>query len=114
MPYSFMRFNCWDFVVKVRKDNGLRCETFRPKKLRDAFALISSHLESDHLGFEKVETLKNFDIILCDKKLGKLSIFHCGIYFDGMIYHCDRGRGQVTLDKLDAFTKQFESVTFWR
>ena len=109
-----MRFNCWDFVVKVRKDNGIDCEVFRPKKLREAFAIISNHLESNRVGFKKVTELQNFDIIVCDKNMGKSSIFHCGIFFDGMVYHCDRGKGQVTFDSVDVFTKQYESVTFWR
>lgn len=109
-----MKFNCWDFVAKVRKDNGLNCEVFRPKKLREAFALISGQLESSKAGLKKVKSLDNFDIILCEKRLGSMAVFHCGIYVDGMVYHCDRQKRQVTFDSVDAFTKQYESVTFWR
>jgi len=114
LPYSFASFNCWDFVVKVRKDNGLPCEVFRPKKLRDAFRLIKDHIESEHAGFTKVDELQNFDLLVCEKDMGKDSTFHCGIFFDGLIYHCDRAARQVTFNTLSDFSKPYKKVTFWR
>jgi len=114
LPYSFSRFNCWDFVVIVRKDNGLKCDVFRPKKLREAFNLIMDHLHGDHAGLEKVKSLQNYDIIMCEKEFGKDSTFHCGIFYNGLVYHCDRSKGQVTYDNLDDFSEPYKSVTFWR
>lgn len=114
LPYSFSKFNCWDFVVKVRNDNGLKCEVFRPKKLRDAFSLISKHLRREHAGLTEVKSLQDYDIIMCEKMLGKFSTFHCGIYYQGLVYHCDRSKGQVSYDNLKDFTKPYKSYSFWR
>ena len=87
---------------------------FRPKKLREAFQLIMDHLHGDHAGLEQVESLKNYDIIMCEKELGKDSTFHCGIFYNDLVYHCDRTKGQVTYDNLADFSAPYKSVTFWR
>lgn len=114
LPYSFARFNCWDFVVKVRTDLGLPCDTFRPKKLRAAFSLIDEHLHGDHAGFDKVEKPQNYDMVMCEKDIGGEYTFHCGIFYNGDVYHCDRAKGQVSFDRLNQFVKPYKSVTFWR
>lgn len=114
LPYSFRSFNCWDFVVKVRHDLGLNCEVFRPKKLRQAFSLIDDAVVGDHAGLFRVDSPENYDIILVRKDFGEEHTYHCGIFYNGLVYHCDRSKGQVSFDKYKDFIKPYASVSFWR
>lgn len=113
MPYSFRDFNCWDFAVKVRADKGLKTKLFRPRNLDNAFKIITAEMQKLDSGLTMADTPENYDIVI-SKRAPASPIYHCGIYLDGDVFHCDRTRRQVVKDLFSDFEKLYGSVTFWR
>ena len=109
-PYSFREFNCWDYVSSIRLENGIKTKLFRPKNLTEAFGLISSGMKSIDSGLLAVNSPENFDIIIVKEK----KIYHCGLYYDGLIIHCSRQLKQVVCESLTDFKKHYSEYSFWR
>ena len=109
-PYSFRDFNCWDYVAKVRKDNGIDTKLFNVKSLHGAFKLIREQTQKLDHGLTIVNTKQNFDIVIAKKD----DEYHCGLYFDGYVVHCSRQLKQVVKEKFADFIKPYESYTLWR
>lgn len=114
MAYSFRSYNCWDHAVAVRKDFGIKTKLFAPSNLESAFAVITAEMQKLDHGLVSAETPQNFDVVIAGKMTSKRMVYHCGIYFNGMISHCDRYAKQVRMESLDDFKAGFEGVTFWR
>lgn len=114
IPYSFRDFNCWDFVVKARQDNGMSTKHFKPRNLGSAFDVIEAEMQKLDSGLMLVESPQNFDIVMCEDRTLKKNRYHCGLYFNGLVFHCEKTRGQVVCDYFNAFKGMFGRVTFWR
>ena len=65
-------------------------------------------------GLTKVTAPKNFDIVIGHKKTGTRNAYHCGLFFDNNIIHCDRKLRQVVAQSTQEFYKGFDGVKFWR
>ena len=109
-PYAFRLFNCWDYVSKIRSNNGIKTKLFKPKNLNNAFKLIKTEMQKLEHGLIKVDTPENFDIVITRKG----NIYHCGIYFNDDVMHCSRAYKQVIKETFADFIKPYESFTLWR
>mgnify|MGYP003645030394 FL=1 len=113
-PYSFKSFNCWDYAVSIRKNNGIETKQFKPRTMANAFEVITAEMQKLDHGMMKVDTPENFDIVIVNKvELGRLS-YHCGIFHNGYIAHCDRVSGQVLYQSYNKFIKGYEGAVIWR
>ena len=109
-PYSFRDYNCWHYVCDLRRDNGIKTKEFKPKNLKEAFNTIDSEIKNISHGLTKVKIPENFDIIMVKER----SVYHCGLYFDGLIIHCSRQLKQVVSESLTDFKKHYSECSFWR
>ena len=109
ISYDFRSYNCWHHVIKVRSDNGLSTPEFdcvSPEFINDSFEF--GH--SDNKGMTQVSEPDNFCAVLIKSK----GNWHSGVYFNGMVSHCDIKAKQVRLDELKKIIKASERVEFWR
>lgn len=109
-PYNFREFNCWDYVAKIRKDNGIKTKLFKPKNLANAYHLITSQMQKLEHGLTLVTDKQDFDIVITKKG----SVYHCGLYYMGDVIHCSRNLKQVVKESFVNFVKPYESYTLWR
>jgi hypothetical protein len=112
-PYSFRDYNCWDFVVEARADANIQTRHFKPKTLANAFEIITAQMKKIDNGLTRAEAPENYDIVIsCNAR--RLSLYHCGLYLNGDVFHCDRSRKQVVKDTLAEFINLYGEITFWR
>ena len=112
--YSFRSFNCWHYVSKVRADQGIETKAFSTKNFKEAFSTITKQMRGVDHGLTKVDKPQNFDIVIINKtELGRLS-YHCGVFHNGYIAHCDRVSGQVLYQTYKQFTQGYEGAVIWR
>lgn len=109
-PYVFRTFNCWDYVAKVRVDNGIKTKLFKPKNLDNAFKMVKAEMQKLGHGLTKVSSPENFDIIITRKG----EVYHCGLYYNNDVVHCSRQLRQVVKESFADFTKPYEEYTLWR
>ena len=114
IAYSFRNYNCYDHVVRVRKDNGIKTKLFKPRNIDTAFSVISAEMQKLDHGLTKADTPENYDIVFVSKTISGRKVHHCGIYFDGLVSHCDRTAKQVRMEQLADFSATYEAPTFWR
>jgi len=112
-PYSFRRYNCWDFVVEARKECGIETKVFKPATLKEAFQVVTAQMQKLGHGLSKVDEPLNFDIVIVSKQ-NKFMSYHCGLLFDGVVVHCCPIVGAVTTSTLFEFTRDKDGVSFWR
>lgn len=113
-PYSFRSFNCWHYVCKIREDNGIETKAFSTKNFKEAFSTITKQMLNVDHGLTKVNTPENFDIVIINKtELGRLS-YHCGVFHNGYVAHCDRASGQVLYQPYKKFIEGYEGAVIWR
>ena len=110
VPYVFRTFNCWDYVAKVRADNGIKTKLFRPRNKESAFKMIKSEMQKIGHGLTKVDVAEDFDIIITRKG----EVYHCGLYYNGEVVHCSRQLRQVVKESFTDFIKPYEEHTLWR
>ena len=111
--YDFGRYNCWHHVQSVRRDAGIDTPDFdatSPLYCNDAFE--SGHADSK--GMIQVSEPRDFDAVLMLVRCGKRLDWHSGVYFDGLVSHCDMRARQVRIDSLSDLAQQCERVEFWR
>lgn len=96
--------------MQVRGDAGIKTKHFKPKTLSNAFEIITAQMQKINNGLVRADAPENYDIVLSSNK----ARYHCGIYMDGDVYHCDRSRKQVVRDTLAEFVGYYGEVTFWR
>ena len=113
-PYSFKRYNCWDHAVAVRKDNGIKTKAFSPKSMSNAFKIITAEMQRLDHGLTLVDAPQNYDVVIIKKACCEPAVYHCGVWFNGMVSHCSRDAGQVIMEPIQAFSAGYERVTFWR
>ena len=65
-------------------------------------------------GLVKAEVPQNYDIVMVSKVKSGRKVYHCGVYFEGMVSHADRECKQVRLVPLAEFKAGYEEPTFWR
>ena len=114
IPYSFRKMNCWHFVVLVRKEFNIKTKMFKTRTLEDAFKVITAQMQLINHGLSIVDTPQNFDIVIVEKKKSNRRVFHCGVYYDGGVLHCDNVFKSSRYEPLSEFKKGYEGVTFWR
>ena len=112
--YSFRSFNCWDYAVLIRKENGIKTKLFKPKTMDNAFRLITAEMRKLDHGLTKVDEPEDFDILIVNRRLGGRLIYHCGIFYQGSVAHCSRDAGQVMFDTYRDFIKGYEDCIAWR
>lgn len=113
LAYDFRRRNCWHHVRNVRKDAGIETPAFdvlSPVGINSAF----SDAHDDPKGLVQVEFPSNYDAVLMGIKSADRIVWHAGVYFDGMVSHCDRLSRQVRLELLTDLKQQYAEIEFWR
>lgn len=113
LQYDFRTYNCWHHVRAVRKDAGLETPLFdvkSPAAIADAFE--AGH--ADTKGLVRVQEPRNFDVVLMGIRRGKRTIWHAGVWFEGMISHCSLGSRQVRLESLSDLRDTYTEFEFWR
>lgn len=113
-PYSFKRFNCWDFAVLVRKENGIKTKIFKARNMNEAFETFTAQMAKVDSGLLRVYSPIDFDIVVVSRVLAGRKTYHCGIYYKGDVAHCCNHFGAVRQESLIEFKKDYEGATFWR
>lgn len=112
-PYNFRLYNCWHHVRAVRESAGLYTPEFDvsvPSKINDAFD--AGH--ADTKGLVRADAPQNYDAVLFGVRHGPRIVWHAGVYFDGMISHCELAARQVRLEPLSDLIERYPRVEFWR
>lgn len=113
MKYDFRKMNCWHYVRMVRADAGMETPEFdvlSPSGINDAFD--SGHCDSK--GLMQCYEPADFDAVLMGYRLGKRIVWHSGVYFKGMVSHCERMAKQVKLESLSDIRLKYTEIEFWR
>lgn len=113
-PYSFRFYNCWDYVVDIRNQAGIDTPLFSVRKMSDAAKKIESEMHNVDHGLKKVESPKNFDVVIGFRMFKGKRLFHCGIWYNGLINHCCLGAKQVVSQEQREFIRDYEAITLWR
>lgn len=113
-PYDFRDYNCYHHVAAVREYHGIATKMFQPKTKSKAFELITAQMKSAGSGFSLVDSPEDFDMVMVEKKIGSRVVYHCGVYHDGNVSHCDNAFGSVRYESYSEFIKSYERATFWR
>ena len=114
IPYSFRNYNCWHHAVKVRADNGIKTKNFRPRNISTAYEVITAQMQQLDHGLTRADTPEDYDVVITCKNAGERVVYHCGVYYQGDVSHCDGVRGQVVQEPLDTFTAEYGEPKFWR
>lgn len=113
LPYDFRNYNCWHHTRAVRKAEGLATPLFDVKSPTDiANAFDRGH--ADPKGLTKQLSPQNYDVVLMCAKHGSRTIWHAGVYFDGMVSHCELSARQVKLEYLNDIKERYMEIEFWR
>ncbi|AGK86484.1 hypothetical protein buks_2 [Escherichia phage buks] len=113
LPYDFRRRNCWHHVRNVRADAGLSTPMFdvtSPTAIDAAFD--DGH--SNPKGLVRAVTPQNFDAVLLGVKHRGRIVWHAGVYYEGMVSHCELASRQVRLDSLEDLKDTYSEIEFWR
>lgn len=113
-PYVFRTYNCWDYVRDIRESNGIKTKKYSAGTLGKAFEIITAEMQKLGNGLTKVDSPINFDIVIGYKESTKRNDYHCGIFYGGMVMHCDRKMKQVVASTAQEFYSAFDGVKFWR
>ena len=112
--YDFRTHNCWDYVRNIRLKAGLTAKKYNAGTLESAFEMITSEMQKLGNGLTKVDNPNNLDVVIGYKNVGKRLSYHCGIFYDNQVIHCDRKMRQVVAQSAQDFYKGFDGVKFWR
>lgn len=113
IAYNFRTMNCWQFVRMVRADVGIATPEFdvmSPVGISAAFDV--GHVNSK--GLVRVYDPCNYDAVLMATKAGGRLVWHAGVYYDGMVSHCERAAKQVRLESLADIKRKYQEIEFWR
>lgn len=113
LPYDFRVRNCWTHVRNVRSDAGLETPEFdvtHPTQIDAAFE--AGHANTK--GLMQTDTPKDFDAVLMGRRHGKRIIWHAGVYYGGMVSHCELSARQVRLESLADIREHYSEIEFWR
>lgn len=113
LPYDFRKRNCWQHVRMVRADAGLDTPAFdvtSPTAIDTAFE--QGH--SDPKGLIKINKPENMCAVLLGYYRSGRIVWHAGVYFDGMVSHCEMASRQVRLDRLSDLRDTYTEIEFWR
>lgn len=113
MAYDFRKMNCWHFVRLVRSEAGLITPEFdvmSPVGINAAFD--AGH--EDSKGLVRVIEPSDFDAVLMGCRIGRRVIWHSGVYYQGMVSHCERNAKQVRLESLSDIRLKYTEIEFWR
>jgi hypothetical protein len=113
LPFDFRTRGCWHHVRNVRADAGLETPKFdaaSPKEIQAAFD--AGHMDAK--GLTQVDSPQNLDAVLMARRQGNRLLWHAGVYFDGMVSHCDMAARQVMLEPFSDILQKHERVELWR
>jgi hypothetical protein len=68
----------------------------------------------DAKGLTQVDSPQNLDAVLMARRQGNRLLWHAGVYFDGMVSHCDMAARQVMLEPFSDILQKHERVELWR
>jgi hypothetical protein len=112
-PYNFRTNNCWHHVRKVRADAGIDTPIFdvlSPTAINAAF----DNGHANPSGLVRVTEPRNYDAVLMGVKIAGRIVWHAGVYYDGMVSHCELAARQVRLESLADVKERFKEIEFWR
>lgn len=112
-PYNFRTYNCWTHVRAVRSAAGFTTPDFdvsAPTMINAAFD--AGH--DDSKGLTKHSAPQNFDAVLLGIRHAGRIVWHAGVYYDGMVSHCELASRQVRLEPLSEMKERFTEIEFWR
>ena len=112
-PYNFRTYHCWHHVRRVRAAAGLDTPFFdviSPTMIDAAFD--AGH--RDPSGLVRVDVPQNFDAVLMGCRVGSRIVWHAGVYFEGMVSHCELAARQVRLEALADIKDRYQEIEFWR
>ncbi len=113
LPYDFRRRNCWHHVRNVRADAGLETPAFdviSPRQIDAAYD--AGHRDSK--GLTRQQTPQNFDAVLMGRRANGRIVWHSGVYYEGLVSHCELASRQVRLDRLEDLKDLYTEIEFWR
>lgn len=114
IPYRFKTMNCWHFVVMVRKEFDIKTRMFKTRTMEDAFNVITAQMSIVDNGLSLVSEPQDFDIVIVEKMRGGRRVYHCGVYYEGGVLHCDNAFKSSRYEPLEQFKEDYKGVTFWR
>lgn len=111
-----MTYNCWQHVVSVRKDAGIKTKIYTVASMVPAVIASKFNIEraKNQHGLTKIIKPQNYDIIIFVRPMVGVDYHHAGIYYEGHISHCCNAVGQVILEPLRDAVKNRRSIEFWR
>lgn len=113
IEYNFRTLNCWHFVRMVRADAGLETPAFdviSPREINAAFD--GGHIDSK--GLKRHDEPQDLDAVLMGYHHGLRIVWHSGVYYQGMVSHCERAARQVKLESLADIRSKYTEIEFWR
>ncbi|WP_423826032.1 hypothetical protein, partial [Salmonella enterica] len=69
---------------------------------------------SDPQGLTRAQEPQNFDAVLLGVKHNGRIVWHAGVYYEGMVSHCELASRQVRLDRLEDLRDTYSEIEFWR
>ena len=111
--YSFRDFNCWDYVSLIREENNIKTKQYQPLNLSNAFDLITAEMQKLGNGLTLINSPQDFSIVIGSRKNNNKFLYHCGLYYQGMVMHCDRNLRQVVSEPYNEFTSKFQDFKIW-
>lgn len=112
--YSFEDYNCWDYAADIRSQANIKTKLFKPANMKDACKLISEQMQQLDHGLERVNDVRDFDILIVCKEMRGMTIYHCGVFYRGMVAHCSRVARQVVFESLRDFKYGYGDCIAWR
>lgn len=114
--YGFMTYNCWQHVVAVRKDAGIKTKMYTVASM--SAGVIASKFNTERVrnnhGLILITEPKNFDIVIFKRVVVGVDYYHAGIWFKGWISHSCNIAGQVIFEPLRDAIKIRRGIELWR
>lgn len=114
--YGFLIYNCWQHVVAVRKDVGIKTKMYTVVSMSvDVIASkFNTERTSNQHGLTLITEPGNYDIVIFIRPVAGTDYYHAGIYYNAWISHCCNIRKQVVFEPLSEAVKFRRKIEFWR
>lgn len=114
--YGFMRYNCWQHVVAVRKDVGIKTKMYTVASMTAGVVASKFNIERtrNQHGLMLVDSPRNYDIVIFIRPTAGTDYYHAGIWFNEWVSHCCNIAGQVIFEPLREAVKNRRDVELWR
>lgn len=120
LPYDINNetgYNCWGLYCLVKKqEQGQDVAMFRAinSTARGISDTFNAEIKLGNHGHTQVQEPQQFDLVLLKRVRLNQTIYHCGVYVDGMILHANgnANSGQVWHEPIANFDRW--AMEFWR